>query len=113
MTGTDRNSPLRLREFLPYRLSVLSNTISRRIADLYDREFGLSIGQWRVMAVVGDTSGISATEIGRRTAMDKVAVSRAIAGLLDMGYLERKMSASDARTSGCSVPTPWQTSRRC
>ncbi|HCX10052.1 MAG TPA: MarR family transcriptional regulator, partial [Hyphomonas sp.] len=49
MPDSDNVSLLRLREFLPYRLSVLSNTISTRIASLYDREFGLSIWQWRVM----------------------------------------------------------------
>ena len=88
-----------LREFLPYRLSVLSNTISTRIASLYDREFGLSIWQWRVMAVTGDRPGISATEIGQLTAMDKVAVSRAIAAMIQMGYLERKTSETDGRRS--------------
>ena len=99
MPDTENISLLRLREFLPYRLSVLSNTISRRIADLYDREFGLSIWQWRVMAVTGDTPGISATEIGQRTAMDKVAVSRAIASMIEMGYLERTTSETDGRRS--------------
>ncbi len=90
-------SPLRLSTFLPFRLSVLSNAISQRIAQLYDREFGLSVWQWRVMAVTADTPGISATEIGQRTQMDKVAVSRAVAGLIEMGYLERRPSADDAR----------------
>ena len=90
---------LRLKNFLPYRLSVLSNTISRRIAGIYDREFGLSIWQWRVMAVTGDSPGISATDIGQKTAMDKVAVSRAIAGLTELGYLERKASSEDGRRS--------------
>lgn len=99
MPDTSPRPQLRLREFLPYRLSVLSNTISRRIADLYDREFGLTIWQWRVMAVTGDTPGISATDIGQRTAMDKVAVSRAVAGLIELGYLERKASEEDARRS--------------
>ena len=93
------SSALRLREYLPYRLSVLSNTISRGIAELYDREFGLSIWQWRVMAVLGDSPGISATEIGQRTAMDKVAVSRAISGMIDGGLIERKTSQSDGRRS--------------
>ena len=92
-------SPLRLSTFLPFRLSVLSNAISQRIAELYDREFGLSIWQWRAMAVTADTPGISATEIGQRTQMDKVAVSRAVAGLIEMGYLERRPSADDARRS--------------
>ena len=90
---------LRLSTFLPFRLSVLSNAISQRIAELYDREFGLSIWQWRVMAVTADTPGISATEIGQRTQMDKVAVSRAVAGLIEMGYLERRPSTDDARRS--------------
>ena len=99
MPDTPPIPPLRLREFLPYRLSVLSNTNSRRIAELYDREFGLSIWQWRVMAVTGDAPGISATEIGQRTAMDKVAVSRAVAGLIELGYLERKAAEEDGRRS--------------
>ncbi len=99
MPDSDNVSLLRLREFLPYRLSVLSNTISTRIAALYDREFGLSIWQWRVMVVVGDRPGISATEIGQLTAMDKVAVSRAIAAMIQMGYLERKTSETDGRRS--------------
>lgn len=90
---------LHLRAFLPYRLSVLSNTISRNISALYDREFGLTIWQWRVMAVAGESPGISATDIGLRTAMDKVAVSRAAAGLMELGYLERKPSKDDARRS--------------
>ena len=97
MPDIENVSLLRLREFLPYRLSVLSNTISTRIASLYDREFGLS--QWRVMAVTGDRPGISATEIGQLTAMDKVAVSRAIAAMIQMGYLERKTSETDGRRS--------------
>lgn len=97
MTDTPHPTPLRLSTFLPFRLSVLSNAISQRIAALYDREFGLSIWQWRVMAVTADTPGISATEIGQRTQMDKVAVSRAVAGLIEMGYLERRPSADDAR----------------
>ncbi|MEQ9506062.1 MAG: MarR family winged helix-turn-helix transcriptional regulator [Hyphomonas sp.] len=99
MPYTPENAALRLSTFLPFRLSVLSNAISQRIAELYDREFGLSIWQWRVMAVTADSPGISATEIGQRTQMDKVAVSRAVAGLIEMGYLERRPSTDDARRS--------------
>lgn len=88
-----------LSDFLPYRLSVLTNTISRNIAAIYDREFGLSIWQWRVMAVVGETPGASATQVMQRTAMDKVAVSRAVSGLIELGYMTREASVEDARRS--------------
>lgn len=90
---------LRLSEFLPYRLSVLSNTVSRRIADRYEREFGLSVRQWRVMAVLGEESGLGAGEIAKRTAMDKVAVSRAVADLVDKGLVRRRASQNDGRLS--------------
>jgi DNA-binding MarR family transcriptional regulator len=88
---------LRLSAFLPFQLSVLTNTISRRIAERYDAEFGLSIWQWRVMAVLGETPGLTASAITERTAMDKVAVSRAVAGLRQRGLLERQAAAADAR----------------
>lgn len=88
---------LKLSEFLPFRLSVLTNTISRRIAERYDREFGLNIWQWRVMAVIGETPGMTASQVTERTAMDKVAVSRAVTGLVELGYLERRADTADGR----------------
>ena len=44
---------LELDRFLPYRLSILSNLISSAIASSYSARFGLSIPEWRVMAVLG------------------------------------------------------------
>ena len=77
------------REFLPYRLSVLSNTVSSAIAAAYFMNFGLTIPEWRVMAVLAANPGLSAAEVTARTAMDKVAVSRAVAALLSAGRLHR------------------------
>lgn len=90
---------LNLEDFLPYRLSVLSNTISRGIADLYAERFGLSISAWRVMAVLGRFPGLSANEVAERTAMDKVAVSRAVAQLQKAKLLARESAEDDRRRS--------------
>lgn len=99
--GADKGDTdtLSLSAFLPYRLSVLSNTVSRAIADDYDRAFGLTIWQWRCMAVLGETPGLTAREVAQRTAMDKVAVSRAIAALEGAGHLRRESDTRDARAS--------------
>ena len=56
---------LQLEHFLPYRLSVLSNRISQDIARLYGDRFGLGITEWRVVAVLGRHSDISAREVAR------------------------------------------------
>ncbi|MFK7885878.1 MAG: MarR family winged helix-turn-helix transcriptional regulator [Gammaproteobacteria bacterium] len=90
---------LKLESFLPYQLSLASNTISAGIADLYEKRFKLSIPQWRAMAVIGRFDGLSARDVAERTAMDKVAVSRALKRLETAGYLHRRMSTEDRRRS--------------
>ena len=90
---------LELDRFLPYRLSVLSNRISQDIARLYADRFALSVTEWRVMAVLGRYPDLSATEVAERTAMDKVAVSRAVTSLLASGRLKRRMHGADRRRS--------------
>ncbi len=90
---------LELDRFLPYRLSVLSNRVSQDIARLYAERFGLGITQWRILAVLGRYPDLSATEVAERTAMDKVAVSRAVASLLDAGLLRRRAHGADRRRS--------------
>ncbi len=90
---------LDLEQFLPYRLSVLSNTVSMALAGAYARRFGLSIPQWRVIAVLARTPGLSAAAVAERTAMDKVAVSRALTGLVRTGRVRRTLARSDRRRS--------------
>jgi DNA-binding MarR family transcriptional regulator len=88
-----------LEKFLPYRLSVLSNRLSAAIAEAYSSRFGLSIPEWRVMAVLAPDPGLSAAEVADRTAMDKVAVSRAVGRLISTGRAQREFAAGDRRRS--------------
>ena len=100
MTDQDNSSNLLvLKGFLPYRLSTLSNRISRAIADRYEQRFALSLPEWRTVAVLGEESDLSAADVGERTAMDKVAVSRAVKNLLKTGRIERHFSPDDRRRS--------------
>jgi DNA-binding MarR family transcriptional regulator len=94
-----RRPTLELDRFLPYRLSVLSNTVSTAIAGAYHERFGLTIPEWRVMAVLAMTPDLSAAEVAQRTAMDKVAVSRAVASLLKSKRIVRQLARADRRRS--------------
>lgn len=94
---------LSLDGFLPYRLSVLSNAVSRKIADIYEREFGLSIWQWRIIAVLGEHEGLTSTEVAQRTLMDKPTVSRAAASLIERGILDRDIDRDDRRRAPMSL----------
>ena len=91
------NGTLELEHFLPYRLSVLSNTVSGRIAKSYEQQFQLTIPEWRVMAVLGRFPGLTAGEVTERTAMDKVQVSRAVARLKKTRRIEQRAVEGDRR----------------
>jgi DNA-binding MarR family transcriptional regulator len=88
-----------LENFLPYRLAILSHTVSTTIAQVYEKQFGLSIPEWRVIAILGRFPGLSAVEVAERTLMDKVAVSRAVAKLVKNGRLDREFADADRRRS--------------
>jgi DNA-binding MarR family transcriptional regulator len=94
---------LDLDHFVPYKLSVLSNRVSDAIARHYSERFGLSIPEWRVMAVLGQTPGLSARDVATRTAMDKVQVSRAVASLLRTRRIARVGDDKDGRVTRLSL----------
>jgi DNA-binding MarR family transcriptional regulator len=94
-----RRRRLQLDNFLPYRLSVLSNLVSSAISAGYARRFDLSIPEWRVLATLAIHPDLSAAEVAQRTAMDKVAVSRAVSSLLRSRRIERRFAPTDRRRS--------------
>lgn len=91
-------STLRLQNFLPYRLAVTSNLVSGAIATAYDRLFGLRIPEWRVIAVIAESDGVTQQAIGMTTRMDKVTVSRATVALVDRALVERRPNPADGRS---------------
>ena len=94
---------LELETFLPYRLSVLAQFVSQSLHDLYAGPFGLSVAQWRVMAALGRFAPLTASEVGQRIVLDKVAVSRAVAGLMKRGLVERFTDRRDRRRASLKL----------
>ncbi len=95
--SSDPGPTFDLDAFLPYRLSVTSNLVSRLFARRYAEEFGLTIAEWRVLAVIGSGGTATASAIRARTGMDKAKVSRAVAGLIARRMLCRAAQRRDRR----------------
>jgi DNA-binding MarR family transcriptional regulator len=87
----------RLEDFLPYRLSVAANRVSRLFARRYSEAYGLGIPEWRVLAIVGRFGTLSPSAVGEWTTMDKVKVSRAAASLVGRGLLKQTQDPQDGR----------------
>ena len=98
-TALPAHAPLELEHFLPYRLSILSNTVSQSIATEYQDRFELSMTEWRVMTILARFPEISARQVVDKSAMDKVAVSRAVARLVTAGRVDRGIHDGDKRRS--------------
>ncbi|MDH5411418.1 MAG: MarR family transcriptional regulator [Alphaproteobacteria bacterium] len=90
---------LELDGFIPYRLSVMQQEVSRAIAAVYAEKHGLMRHDWRVMAVLGSNRALSANEVCQSTNMDKVQVSRAIARLKKRGLVDQLQDSTDRRRS--------------
>ena len=86
-----------LDEYMPYRLSIASNAVSKLIARAYEDRFGLTIPQWRLMAVLAEKP-LTQQAIVARTAMDKVTVSRAAQGLVNRHLVGRAAHEVDGRS---------------
>lgn len=87
-----------LSRFLPYQLSLASNAVSNRIAMEYRQRWGLSIPEWRVMAILGDAGALTQRDLTQRTLMDKVAVNRACKVMEERGLAQREPNEQDGRS---------------
>lgn len=91
------NPTLELDNFLPYRLSVTAEIVSRLFANRYEVQFGITIPEWRVLAVVAESGPITTQNVIERTRMDRVRVSRAAISLAEKDFLERTLDPKDQR----------------
>ena len=94
---TKSTDTLILEEFLPFRLSRLSESISLKFAQHYKREFGMTRPEWRALAALGQLGTLTSTQICQHSNMHKTKVSRAVHALSQRGWLHRKRDDDDRR----------------
>lgn len=87
-----------LEGFLPYRLFQAAEHTSRAFYLRYRDQFELTRTEWRVFFNIGQYGPLSASEIARRSGLDKPKISRAVLRLEDKGWIERKYSRDNRRS---------------
>ncbi len=87
----------KLNEFLPYKLSILSQTISQLIGQAYGARFNLTMSQWRCLVIIAAHSHVTAKIICTHTLLDKMTVSRAIRALKICELIKLSPSPDDKR----------------
>lgn len=89
---------------LSYRLHRVANLLSRGAEMRYRREFGVSLWEWRTVALLGGaTEPQSLNELARAAGMDKSQMSRVVSGLTRKKIVFRETDAADGRGISLSL----------
>ena len=91
------DTTLKLETFLPYRLNRLADAVSRDFSLIYRDRHGMTRPEWRLLATLGQYGTMTATQIGRHSAMHKTKVSRAVSALEKRNWLKREAHDEDRR----------------
>jgi DNA-binding MarR family transcriptional regulator len=87
-----------IRELLSYRLHQVANLLSRGAEMRYRREFGVSLWEWRTVALLGGVAQAqSLNDLARAAGMDKGQMSRVVSGLTQRRLVRREADARDGR----------------
>ena len=86
-----------IRDLISYRLARASSLMSRGAALRYRREFGVSLGEWRALALLAAGAPQSMMELTRAAGLDKAQMSRVVTSLIARGLVVRGSSPETAR----------------
>jgi len=99
-------APLKLEEFLPHKLNVVSSLVALALSRIYAQRYHFGIPEWRVLVMLGEYRVMTGKAIGEHTHMHKTKVSRAVAILEKRKLLVRRTNRADMRESLLSLTAP-------
>jgi len=95
--GRDDNAPLKLEQFLPYRLNVVASLVSQALSRIYADRYRIGVPEWRVLVTLGQFGMMTGKAIGAHSHMHKTKVSRAVAMLEERKLVTRRANRADLR----------------
>ena len=84
----DGRKVLGLDSYCAYQLVAIANRLSSSASARYRAEFGVGIVEWRCMVMLALEDGVSAARISQAGGINKALVSRSLARLEELGYVE-------------------------
>ncbi len=84
-------------ESLPHAFTVVATRVSTTLQKMYMERFGISVVGWRLIAILGSHSPLSAKALAELMAMDQVSISRALEQLVGKRLVSRRVDPTDRR----------------
>jgi DNA-binding MarR family transcriptional regulator len=87
-----------IQDLLAYRVHTVANLISRGAELRYRREFGVSLWEWRTVALLGAAQdALSLGHLAHAAGIDKSQMSRVVSGLAKRRIVLREAHPGDGR----------------
>jgi DNA-binding MarR family transcriptional regulator len=87
-----------IQDLISYRVHMVANLLSRGAELRYRREFGVSLWEWRSIALLGAAAEpLSLGDLARSAGIDKSQMSRVVAGLTKRRIVLREAHPGDGR----------------
>jgi|SRR5579859_2554418 len=96
-------APLKLEEFLPYRLNVVASLVSQALSRIYVDRYGIGVPEWRILVTLGQFDTMTAKAVGAHSHMHKTKVSRAVGALERRKLIVRRENRADRREAFLSL----------
>src|SRR5260221_9671690 len=106
-------APLKLEEFLPYRLNVVASFVSQALSRIYVDRYGIGVPEWRILVTLGQFEVMTGKAIGAHSHMHKTKVSRAVRALERRKLIVRRENRADRRGAASWLPPAGRAACRC
>lgn len=109
MAQVSRRSPksiegdLSIRDLVSYRLARTASLMSRGASLRYRREFDVSLGEWRALALLASGAPSSLMQLAHAAGLDKAQISRVVSSLVERGLVLRELSSASGRSVRLSL----------
>lgn len=97
------SEPQDLRDLVSFQLRQLSNLYTKNTSSVYQRKFGLTMNEWRLIALVHGAGTLSLNRLAAQAQFDKGLTSRIVVKLIERGVVARRTDPNDARGIALSL----------
>lgn len=97
VSGAKVKATLDLERYVPALLVFLANKMTNSASNVYRKNFGVGVIEWRCMGLIAIEPWVSPNRICQVIGLDKAAVSRSIRALEEMELVEVRSSAHRRR----------------
>jgi DNA-binding MarR family transcriptional regulator len=94
---------LDLDRYVPALITFIANKLSNSATGLYQKNFGVNVTEWRILALLAIEPGIPASRICEVIGFNKGPVSRTLAVMQKRGLVAIRIDPNDGRTHSISL----------